>query len=55
MLLQIKNKELLTIYTELWNKIKSLNKTKDDKPVENGTDFTKVKFDSDNNLPLKKC
>ena len=46
---------MLTIYTELWNKIKSLTKTKDDKPVENQTDFTKIKFDSDDNLPLKKC
>ena len=50
-----KNKELLIIYTELWNKIKNLTKTKDDKPVENGTDLTKIKFDSDDNLPLKNA
>ena len=49
-----KNKEVLTKYTGLWNKIKSLIKTTDDKPGEYGKDFMKIKFDPDDNLPLNK-
>ena len=44
-----KNKEVLTKYTELWNKIKNLIKL-----GEYGKDFMKIKFNSDDNLPLNK-
>ena len=44
-----KNKEVLTKYTELWNKIKNLIKL-----GEYGKDFMKIKFSSDDNLPLNK-
>ena len=49
-----RNKEVLTKYTELWNGIKSLIDKIDDKPGEYGKDFTKIKFNSDDNLPLNK-
>ena len=49
------NKEVLEKYTELWdgikNEIETINGGKKDKY---GTDFMKVKFDIDNNLPLNK-
>ena len=48
-----KNKELLTKYTEIWNKIKSLIEKISDKPGEYGKDFMKIKFRLDDNLPLK--
>ena len=48
-----KNKELLTKYTEIWNKVKSLIEKISDKPGEYGKDFMKIKFHLDDNLPLK--
>ena len=41
-------------YIELWNKIKILIETVDNKPGEYGKDFVKIKFNSDDNLPLNK-
>ena len=49
-----KNKEVLKKYTELWDEIKNLIKTIDDKPSEYGKDFLKIRFNSDDNLPLNK-
>ena len=49
-----KNKEMLTKYTELWDGIKNLIKQINDKPDECVTDFIKIKFNSDDNLPLNK-
>ena len=49
-----KNKEVQTKYTEPWHGIKNLIKTIDDKPNEYGKDFIKIKFNSDNNLPLNR-
>ena len=48
-----KNKEVLEKYTELENKIKSLIKI-DDKPGEYEKDYMKIKFSSDDNVPLDK-
>ena len=49
------NKEVLKKYTELWdgitNKIKTIN---GGKKGEYGKDFMKIKFDTDDNLPLHK-
>ena len=41
-------------YTELWNKIKSLIEKINDKQDEYNEKYMKVKFDSDDNLPLDK-
>ena len=49
-----KNKEILTKYTELWDNIKSVIEKINNKPAENGKSFMKIKFNSDDNLPLKK-
>ena len=50
-----KNKEILKKYTELWDEIKNLLKTiNGGKPGEYGKDFMKIKFNSDDNLPLNK-
>ena len=49
-----KNKEVLEKYIKHWDKIKSLIEKIDDKPVEYGKDYMKVKFNSDDNLPLNK-
>ena len=49
-----KNKEVLTKYTELWNGIKNEIVTiNGGKPGEYRKDFMKIKFDSDDGLPLK--
>ena len=49
------NKEVLKKYAELWdgikNKIKTINAGKEG---EYGKDLMKIKFDTDDNLPLKK-
>ena len=49
------NKEVLKKYAELWdgikNKIKTINAGKES---EYGKDIMKIKFDTDDNLPLKK-
>ena len=49
-----KNKELLTKYTELWDGNKNQFDKINDKPGEYGKDFMKIKFNLDDNLPLKK-
>ena len=48
-----KNKEILTKYAELWNRIK--NKTESINEGENGQykkNIMEIKFNSDDNLPL---
>ena len=49
------NKEVLKKYADVWdgikNKIKAINGGKEN---EYGKDYIKMKFDSDNNLPLNK-
>ena len=50
-----KNKEVLKKYTELWNGIKNEIETiNGSKEGEYGKDFMKIKFDTDDNLPLNK-
>ena len=49
-----KNKKILTTYTELWHKIKNLIGKISDKSSEYEKRFTKIKFNSDDNLPLTK-
>ena len=50
-----KNKEVLKKYAELWDGIKNEIVTINScKPDEYGKDFMKVKFNSDNSLPLNK-
>ena len=49
-----KHREVLTKQTELWNTIKNLIEKKNDKLGEYGKDFVKIKFNSDNNIPLNK-
>ena len=50
-----KNKEVLKKYTELCDGIKnSIEKRNDSKAGEYGKDFIKIKFNSDNNLPLNE-
>ena len=49
-----KNKKLLTKYTELWNEIKNMIEKINGKSGEYVKDFMKIKFDSDDNLPLNK-
>ena len=47
-------KEVLKKYAELWNRIKNLIEKIDHKPGKNGKDYMKIKFNSDDNLPLDK-
>ena len=50
-----KNKEVLKMYTELWDRIKSEIKTiNGGKKGEYDKDFVKIKFNADDNLPLNK-
>ena len=49
-----KNKEVLIKYTELWDKIKNLIKKINDKPGDYDEKYMKIKFNSDDNLPLNK-
>ena len=49
-----KNKETSTKYTELWDWIKNLIEKVNNKPDEYRKEFMKIKFNSDNNLPLNK-
>ena len=44
----------MTNYTELWYIIKDLIKKINDKPGKYGKDFMKIKFKSDDILPLNK-
>ena len=49
------NKEVLEKYTELWDGIKNEIETiNGGKKGEYGKDFMKIKFDTDDNLPLNK-
>ena len=50
-----KKKEVLTKYVELWDGIKNLIEKIDDKPGDYGKDFTKTKFNSDDDLPSNIC
>ena len=45
-----KNKEVLSKYTELWNKINDLIKASDSNLDEYGNDFVKIEFNS-NKIP----
>ena len=55
MLLQIKTKKVLENSVELSNEIKCQIKVINcGKPVEYGKDFMKIKFNSDDNLPLNE-
>ena len=49
-----KNKEVLTKYTELWDEIRNSIENINNMSGEYGKDFMKIKFDSDDSLPLKK-
>ena len=49
-----KNKEALEKNTKLWNEIRGLIEKIDDKPAEYEKDYTKIEFNSDDNLPLSK-
>ena len=44
----------MTKYTELWDEIKSLIDKINENPSEYGKDFIKIKFISDDNLPLNE-
>ena len=49
------NKEVLKKHIKLWNRIKNEIETiNGGKKGEYGNDFMKIKFDTDDNLPLKK-
>ena len=49
------NKEVLKKHIKLWNGIKNEIETiNGGKKGEYGNDFMKIKFDTDDNLPLKK-
>ena len=50
-----KNKEASEDYTDLWDEIKGqIELTSGNKPIEYQKDFMKIKFESDDNLPLGK-
>ena len=49
-----KNKELLKIYNDVWNGIKSKIKEVDDSEFDYEKDYMEIKFNSDDNLPLNK-
>ena len=50
-----KNKEALENYTELWDEIRyQIKMIRDKKPIEYGRDFMRIKFESDDDLPLGK-
>ena len=48
------NKELLKKYNDVWNGIKSKIKEVSDSECDYEKDYMKIKFNSDNNLPLNK-
>ena len=49
------NNDALIKYAEVWNGIKNqIKKIKNDSVVEYDKDYMKIKFDSDDNLPLNK-
>ena len=49
-----KNKEVLTKYIKLWNGIKNSIEKTNNKSGKYGKDFIKIKFNSDDSLPLNK-
>ena len=50
-----KNKKALENYTELWDKIKNAIETiRGIEPIKYENDFMKIKFESDDDLPLGK-
>ena len=49
-----KNKDVLTKYIELWDVIKNSIEKINNKSSEYGKDFIKIKFNSDDSLPLSK-
>ena len=49
-----KNKEVSIKYRKLWDEIKNSIKKLNNKLGEFGKDFMKIKFNSDDNLPLNK-
>ena len=50
-----KNRKVLKKYTELWNEIKNKTETKHDgKPIKYKKYFMKIKFESYDDLPLRK-
>ena len=50
----VENKEVLKKYRELWDRIKNEIETNGSKKGEHGKDFMKIKFNTDDNLPLNK-
>ena len=48
------NKELLKKYSDVWNGIKNKIKEVDDIEFDYEKDYMKIKFNSDDNLPLNK-
>ena len=48
------NKELLKIYSDVWNGIKNKIKEVNDSEYDYEKDYMKIKFNSDDNLPLNK-
>ena len=48
------NKELLKKYSDVWNRIKNKIKDVDDSEFDYEKDYMKIKFNSDDNLPLNK-
>ena len=48
------NKELLKKYNDVFNEIMGKIKKTDDDWLEYTKDYTKIKFNSDDNLPLNK-
>ena len=50
-----KNKEALKNYTKFWEETKrQIEVTNDDEPMEYKKDFMKIRFESDDDLPLGK-
>ena len=49
------SKDLLRKYKELWNKIKDLIRSITNNSDKYDEKCTKIKFNSDDNLSLKKC
>ena len=49
-----KNKEVMTKYIELWDEIKNSIEKIDNRSGQYGKDFMKIKFNSDDSLPLNK-
>ena len=51
----VKNKEALKNYTKLWEETKrQIEVIYDDEPIKYRKDFKKIRFESDNDLPLSK-